>query len=266
MRHRRRNRSFKINRANKRYHSHHFQNSFIYRKLIYPTTKTSKSKPKQSQRKLTVTKKVKEQPKSQVKGEKYNTISEKIEDIKDRINQEFQARKDYIKESISEDSQCFIKNENQLLQLKQEFIEYLLEESNHGFLEKRKLKKKLEKIRLNLEEGKEDILIHNEGFPLFGSDKNESLIEKHSSEWRIWKELINFIGNHIKKYKISLKREKLNNIYSEYEKIKFTKPKKKPESNVIICEKCGSENSLKAVYCHYCGNELKAEKKGNNIN
>jgi len=188
----------------------------------------------------------------EINNKDYDNLKTKINDIKQKITQEIESRKQYLKKKVYEDSQCFKRTENGNFKLEERFINYLLKESDYSFLKKIKVKKRLRKIRFNLKSGDENVLIYDEGNFIFGSETSESLLEKKSTEWKEWKELIDLIGNNMKNYKFSLKKAELDELFNEYEKIRY--PKKK--ENTIICEKCGSENSYKAVYCHYCGYEL----------
>lgn len=187
-------------------------------------------------------------------SKKYESIEMKIKDIQDKISQQIQIRKKYLKKNIIDDSACFTDDEG-YFKLRDEFLDYLLKNAEYNFLERIRTKKRLKNIRFNLESGKEDVLIYEKGIIFSGSNSIESLLDKRSAEWNKWKDVIDLIAENIENYKFFLKKNELDNLYEEYERISL--PKKKNE--FLICEKCGSENSPKAVFCHYCGQELNNE-------
>jgi ribosomal protein L40E len=184
------------------------------------------------------------------------SIKMKIDSVQEKISQEITARREFVKNKIPEDHKCFQKNDSNQIKLKKEFIRYILDNSDFGMLEKRKIKKRLQKIRLSLEPGSENVSISEGGNFIFGSNKTKSVLEKNSEYWNKWKEIIDLISDNVKNYKFYLKKGELDALYDEYEKI--SAPKRRKEEN-LICEKCGSENLPKAVYCHYCGDELNTE-------
>ncbi|MFX1394435.1 MAG: hypothetical protein ACFFAH_12790 [Promethearchaeota archaeon] len=183
---------------------------------------------------------------------KFKSINLKIEEINKKIKEEFDSRREYIRKFISKDEDCFILEKNQFLRLNKNFLNYLVKKSKSKFLKKGKSKKDLKKIRINLEEGKEDILIYSHRRNFFGSDQLKSVLKADYSKWKKWGDIIHLIGRNIKDFKLSIKKRELKNLYSEYERITFLKK----EENIKICEKCGIENLRKAIYCHNCGNKL----------
>jgi len=178
-------------------------------------------------------------------------INLKIEELKQKIEEKIKERKEFIANNITMDGKCFNSNENDLIVLKEDFINYLVEKAGDNFIERRKLKKQLENLRFNLEKGNENILIEGRK-SIFSPKSKDSLVKLPSIKWDKWNNIIELIGENINIYKLSLKREKLNNLYNKYEEIS----KEKPEKNFVICEKCGAENLKEAIYCHYCGNKL----------
>jgi ribosomal protein L40E len=184
------------------------------------------------------------------------SIKMKISGVQEKISQEIRRRREFVKNRIPEDHICFEKNKNNQLKLKTEFIQYILDSSDFGILENRKTKKRLKKIRLNIEPGSENVFISEGDNLIFGSNKTTSVLEQNSGDWNTWKEIIDLISDNVKKYKFYLKKCELDALYDEYEKISASK---KIKENVLICEKCGSENLPKAIYCHYCGHELNTQ-------
>jgi ribosomal protein L40E len=180
-----------------------------------------------------------------------NVFNTEIEQLKQKINEKIKQRKHFISENIRRDDKCFHINEEKLIELKNEFIEYLVEKSKANILKKRKLKSQLQNLRFNLEEGNEDILIQ-ERDSFFGSKSIKSLIKLPSAKWDEWYVLIEMVGKNMKSYKLSLKRKELKKLHDKYQKISQEKPKTQKK----ICEKCGAENSSEGIYCHYCGNKL----------
>jgi len=182
----------------------------------------------------------------------YKDIGLKIIEIKKDIEVEIERRKNIIRKSISSDEICFQKDGNNNFQLKESFSNFILDESDFTFLQKRKLRKNLRRIRFKIAKGKEDILVFHSNSHLFGKGENISVLKVDSSEWKKWEKLINLIKKNIENFKLSIKKKELNSIYDDFKKIAYPKY----EKNVIICEECGSENLGKALYCHYCGNKL----------
>jgi len=255
-----------INKLNKRGpRPRNLSYSKIYERQNFskPTALKNQRKAKIYQPKVPIIQKNKRSTKSSSKSDnkqnmdkssnskEYESIEMKIKDIQDKISQQIQIRKKYLKEKIIDDSACFTNDEG-YLKLKDEFLDYLLKNSDYKFLERFRMKKRLKNIRFNLESGEEDVLIYEKGILFTGPNSKESLLDKKSSEWNKWKDIIDLIAENIENYKFFLKKSELDNLYEEYERISL--PKKKNE--VLICEKCGSENSTKAVFCHYCGQEL----------
>jgi len=178
-------------------------------------------------------------------------INLKIEELKQRIEEKIKERKDFIAKNIFMDEKCFNSNENDLIILKEDFINYLVDKAENNFIKRRKLKKHLNNLRFNLEKGNENVLIEDRK-SIFSPKRNESVVKLPSLEWDKWNRIIELIGENINNYKLNLKREKLNTLYDKYEEIS----KEKPDKNFTICEKCGAENLKEAIYCHYCGNKL----------
>ncbi len=180
-----------------------------------------------------------------------NEINLKIEELKRKIEEKIKERKEFVAANILMDEKCFRSNENNLIILKEDFINYLVEKAKSNFIKKRKLKKQLNDLKFNLEKGNENVLIEDRK-SIFNPKSNESILKLPSVKWDKWNSIIELIGKNINKYKLNLKRKKLNTLYDKYEEMS----KEKPDKEFMICEKCGAENLKEAIYCHYCGNKL----------
>jgi len=185
------------------------------------------------------------------KSERNNNINLKIEEIKSKIEEEIKSRRAYIKKYIRKDKKCFVVKIKPYYQLKKEFLNYLVEKSEHKLFKKRNLKKKLENIRFNLDDMEEDVFMNYDGI-IIRLVQPKSLVDSGSSEWNELEKIIRLIGRNIKEFKLASKKEELKKLYTQYERMTFLNQ----EENLSICERCGSENLMKANFCHNCGNKL----------
>ena len=169
-------------------------------------------------------------------------MEKRVKEKQEKINKIVDARKEYVNEWIKKfkelDSDVRYRYVLKYSWLRKEFIKYVLD--NIGKNSRKGLKTALKYIMIHLSD---DLVTYG---------KRGQRVDAHllsGEEWNFVKKILAIIS----KYGISYANDRLKVEYSEltskYDGLLYDDEK-------IICESCGTENEIVALYCNTCGKKL----------